>query len=270
MNNLLSIGFLLLMSQFSFAQDTVSVDWVLEHSYTVDSADTWSVDGLENVYISHKGVINKYDSVGVNKFTQSIKSLGKMEQFLPINTMKLVHFSSDQQTLCFFDNTLTRSQDCIDLAEHEIYNATRVAVSSRPDKLWVVDNINSELTLMDLTQNKNQEIQIENLRGVLDLNGISEIIERDNRLFILDEDRGVYLFDIYGSLIKFIQIKGIQDIDAIGQSLFMLDGSKLKVSNIRTADIQVLNLPQKDVIDFAVSNRAIFLRTKSNVYKYRL
>ncbi len=252
------------------AQDTVRVEWELERTYKIDSADVWVIDGLENVYISHKGVINKYDSVGVLKFTQSIKSLGQIEQFLPINTMKLVHFSSDQQTLCFFDNTLTRSEDCIDLADHEIYNGTRVAVSSRPDKLWVVDNINSELTLLDISQSKSQEIEIENLKGVLDLSGISDIIERDNRLYILDKRKGVYLFDIYGSLIKFLQFEGIRDIDALGQTLFMLDDSQLKVTNIRTADIQVLTLPQNDVIDFAVTNRALFLRTSSNVYKYRL
>ena len=183
--------------------DSISYEWNKKMSYKIGEGEVWSIDGLENFYVSQNSLINKYDSVGVLKFSQSIKSLGRMTQIVPVNTMKLVHFSEEQQTLCYFDNTLSSMSDCIELSDKGIVNAVLVSASNQPNKIWVLDNLNSKLVLLAL-DNQSQPQEILNLRGVLDIEKISQIVEKNSRLFLLDQEKGAYVFDLYGSLIEFI------------------------------------------------------------------
>ena len=161
----LTILILITQSQL-IAQNDISYNWYKEIKYTIGARENWSVDGLLNVYISNDSSIEEYDSVGVLKFAESIKSLGKMTQLVPVNTMKLIHFSEEQQTLCYLDNTLSQLDDCIELADKGVVNATTISSSNQPDKIWVLDNLNSRLLLLPLEGN-GQPQEIVNVRGIL-------------------------------------------------------------------------------------------------------
>lgn len=267
---LVSILILIVLPLSVFGQDSLSYEWKEVGKYGIKAEGIWSADGLENVFVSQKTVLNKYDSIGDLKFSQSIKSLGQSTQFLPINTMKLVNFSEDQQTLCFFDNTLTRSEDCLELADRDIVYASMIASSERSDKLWVYDNINSNLHLIDLEGNKLQELQISNLKGVLGLNDICQIKERFNRLFVVDSLKGVYIFDMYGSLTDKIDMKGAVCVDANESTAFILTADELISHGLKTAFEAKIELPRPSISEFILENRSFFLRTEKNVYKYQL
>ena len=82
-----------------------SIVWRLEGEYKIGKNEVWSTDILGNVYITDQKVIEKYDSTGVKKFSQSVKSFGKITEIRPVNTMKLVLFSEDQQILCWISRS---------------------------------------------------------------------------------------------------------------------------------------------------------------------
>lgn len=266
-------GLILLLAVFfvfySKAQDSTNYYWSEKMTYPIDSSEVWAVDALEYMYISKTGVVNKFDSTGELKFNQSIKSLGKMEQLIPINTMKLVHFSSEQQTLCYFDNTLTQTSDCVELSDREIVNAKLVSASSRSGQIWVFDNLNSTLVLLSVEGNS-QTQKIENLRGVLNINKITQIIERNNYLFLLDSEKGVYIFDLYGSLIDFKAVEGVRSIDAFENSLFMLTENELKISLLNDGSMLTTHLPDGNYYELKYVNQFFYLRTLSNVHKFTL
>lgn len=264
--NILTV--LILLSGISFGQDTLNIEWKLERNYSIDSSEVWTVDALGNVFIAGKDHIEKYDSVGVLKFEQSIKSLGSVAQFESINTMKLVHFSTEQQTICFFDNTLTKSENCIDLGEYDIYSAGYVATSVRSDKIWILDNLNSKLLLFDINGNVMQMIETENLKGVLDLQNAIQIIERNSRLYVLDKEKGIFVFDIYGSLIELIEFEEAAGIDSHDNWLFILKNDIIYRVDLKTKITSEIVLPVKDVQSFRIQNEHLFLRTSKNVHKY--
>jgi hypothetical protein len=254
----------------SYSQDdSISYEWKEKTTYSIAENEVWSVDGLENFYVSRKGLIEKYDSIGLLKFSQSIKSLGRMSQMIPVNTMKLMHFSEEQQTLCYFDNTLSSLDDCIDLAEEGIVNATLVSASNQPNKIWVLDNLNSRLLLLSLN-NLNQPQELDNIRGVLAIDQISQIAERNNRLFLLDQVKGVYIFDLYGSLLEFIPQESIQQLDANEHTLFTLEETTLQIRAFATGETFSVKLPLEGVYEFIYRNRCFFFRTDSGVHKYEL
>lgn len=250
--------------------DTVLYYWNEVISYDVDSNEVWMVDGMGNVFSSHGGAINKYDTAGVLKFSQSIKSLGKMQQILSINSMKLLHFSKEQQTLCYLDNTLTQFDDCIELADHEIVDAGLVSSSSRPDMVWVYDNLNSKLVLLPLVEGQQGRQEIDNLSGILGIDNISQILERQNVLYVVSKGKGIYLFDLYGSLLSFREEKGVKCIDVFGTALFILLENELKVKWMKEDKTSIIPLPMEGIEGFVFSNQQFYLRTSQHVHKFDL
>jgi hypothetical protein len=254
----------------SVSLDTIKYTWKNRVSYALDANEVWSVDGIGNVFTSKEGVINKYDTIGGLRFSQSIKSMGNMSQMLPINSMKLVHFSEEQQTLCYLDNTLSQTDDCLELADRDIVNASMVAASSRPDLIWVFDNLNSKLILMALDRASQKQQEIENLSGILDINNISQILERESKLYLVDDHKGVYVFDIYGSLLNHYDQDSINKVDVREQVLYMLFDKILKRTIYESDYQQIIPLPMEGITDFRYSNQHYYFRTSQHVHKFSL
>lgn len=243
--------------------------WRKVLDYPASAESVWSVDGLENVFISEFGLINKFDSVGRLKFSQSIKALGNTSRIVPVNTMKLVHFSEEQQSLCYLDNTLTPLDDCIDLSQEGIVNAVMVSGSSQPNKLWILDNLNSRLLLLPL-DNVYQPQEVVNLRGTLDINDIVTLKERNNEVLLLDRNKGVYIFDLYGTLLEFIEAKEILDVDANEQLLFLMYRDKMDIRALKTGEMFSVPLPVSGITGFEYRNRFFYFRTANAVHKFAL
>ncbi|MDX2360508.1 MAG: hypothetical protein QNK23_06860 [Crocinitomicaceae bacterium] len=270
MNKTILITLLLALSGHGFSQeDTFAFEWKEKMSYPIGEDEVWSVDVLENFYVSDRGLINKYDSLGTLRFSQSIKSFGRMTQLVPVSTMKLIHFSEEQQTLCYFDNTLTNIDDCIDLSDEDIENATLVCASNQPNKVWILDNLNSRLILLSL-KNAEQRQELKNLRGVLNIEEVTQILQRSTRLFLLDPLKGVYVFDMYGTLLEFIPQESIQQLDANEHTLFTLTKDNMRIYSIKSGESTTLKLPIDGVLEFSYQNRCFFFRTATDVHKYEL
>ena len=138
--------------------DSLKFEWKKSTVYDLKKDGVWAVDRIGNLYTASNRVINKYDTTGVLKFSQSIKSFGEVEQILPINSMKVVQFSEEQQTLCYLDNTLTQLSDCIDLADRGFVNGALVSYSARLDMVWIYDDVNSKLVLLPLLENQHNDL----------------------------------------------------------------------------------------------------------------
>ncbi len=251
------------------SQDSLNYSWVKKFSFKLDSTSVWNIDRLENHYVSDGKTIDKMDSTGKIRFTQSVRSSGGMSTLEPINTMKLVHFSQEQQTLCFFDNTLSLYQDCIELIDADIINASLICSSSQSDRIWVLDQLNSTLTQLVFSSDI-PSVSVENLAGILEVNEVTQILERDERLFLLDSDRGIYQFDIYGSFVDFYSRENIDQFEVVGNSLFLLINNTLVLQSTRSEQSVEIALPVEDVFEFRIANKAIFLRTPQTVHKFEL
>lgn len=278
MLRLLIIGFVLPASNVLFGQDTLanSVRWKKVNEVSLDSNEVWAVDQLQNVYLVKGGSVIKFDSSGVQKFQQSIKSFGKLKQIVPVNSMKLMLFSEEQQTICFCDNTLTISEDCIDLVDKEIYNATMIAASSRAGLVWVYDNVNSRLKLISLSNDDSQEQEILNVKGLLGAEEIDQIVEESGKLFLLEKGHKTYEMDFYGSLVNTHVSDSVLMIDYDRSGSDFLFGLKENsffftstVDPFWDKNLQLL-LPEENIVEFMIAGNYIYLRTPKIVHKYTL
>lgn len=254
---------------FSVSQVTDSVEWEVKSEFNIGKEDVWSVDILGNVYSTDDRIINKHDSIGKKKFSQSIKAFGHLKDIQTINTMKVVGFSEEQQAVCLLDNTLTLSEECIDLSKFDIGNASHIAVSGQSDKLWVVDQLNSRLLLLSLG-NTYQYQEIKNLQGILNIAEVLAIKEVNNQLFLADTKGKIYQFDLYGSLLNVYESTLFIDFILKDETLILLAEGQLILLNMMTNEEKMLNLPMKDVLEVQLSGNFFYFRTENKILKYTL
>lgn len=268
MKNSYKILFIYLCFSFiSLSQD--SLIWQEKASFLIDSADIWTVDALGNIYITKKEVIHKYDSVGILKFSQSQKSIGRLTSLQSINTMKLIVFSEEQQLFCFLDNTLTPYETCVDLIDHSIGNATKIAISSQPNKFWVYDQLNSRLHLLSLIQTE-QAQEVENLKGMLNSIQISNMIEQNGFLYLTDTLQGVFVLDMYGSLVNSIKKSTVFGIQVDFENIYLLEAENITIIDLETNQEMKIECPIKDVIEFRKNSQYYYFRTNTEIKKYKL
>ena len=174
-----------------------------KHSFSKkNKQELWIPDNTGNIYLYADDILDKKSLGQLPDFSQSIKSMGDIDQILPINALKTYLFSQTQQQICLIDNTLSVQSKCIDLEAMEIQYALFCAVSGRPHLIYVYDQFNSTLFLIN-TKSSTIIQKVSNLEGVLNMDTeISEIKEHNNDLFIRTLTGKVYQLDMFLNLKK--------------------------------------------------------------------
>ncbi|TNF46997.1 MAG: hypothetical protein EP305_09205 [Bacteroidetes bacterium] len=258
----------LMITSILFSQSD-SLTWKEIRSFELGKSETWNVDILQNVYLTKKNLLKKYDSVGVMKFSQSFRSVGRISAIEPVNFMKVLVFSEEQQSVCWLDNTLTLGNDCIDLSDLGFDYAMKVAVSGQPDKIWIIDQLNLKLRLVP-AHNSAQFQEIKNLNGIAGIVEAAKIMEYNNELFLLDRSTGIYRFDLYGSLIEHIKNEEVEDIGFWNGHLLLLKNDQLQTIDLSNGLTAEIGLPIKGVKEFRISDKLFYLRTEEKVINYRV
>jgi len=265
------IIFFLFIGSISIAQ-TKSFEWKkYSVSYQIDSLSDWQVDLLENVFVFKKNIIQKYDSVGLLKFSESQKKIGEIVKLIPLNAMKIWLFSEEQQLICSLDNTLTNLFDCLELEDLECEYVTKIAASSQPNKVWIFDQVNYNLMFYSMN-GTNQSQRITNLNQTLGLNQLEKIEEFENRLFLFDKEKGLYILDIYGTLIQHFPIENTSSVLLDSKFIAVNHGNKLKLIDYQGVNFLEIDLPAelKNIQEIKKVGNNYFFRTKNQVLKYRL
>lgn len=182
----------------TFAQDSLKTELELVWSMPLDETSVWDNDDAGNIYLFRNQAIVKLDSNGRQLLTQSTKSIGQVAKIDASNWMKIALFSEEQQQICYLDNALGILPDCIELSELGINLAQNFSASAQTDRIWVYDQLNSELQIITLRTNQRQIVQ--NLSGLAEISSVSDMTEYGNTLMLMDAQGKVLLFDNFGSL----------------------------------------------------------------------
>lgn len=249
-----------------FAQD--SIVWKQVFQLPLLKEITWAVDPYDNIYLTEKDVVKKIDPKGKMLFEQSLKKYGQIAKIDARNPMKVLLFSEQQQSIFYLDNTLTKQENDIDLSDFELSYVTDVSASNQMDKIWTFDQDNSKITL--ITLNKAQSIKIENTAGIIDLKNLKQLYEQDDNLFVFALGKGVFQFDIYGTLIRFLPEEEVVWTEENQNYLYLLKGDMLEVLNLTTLKKNTIKLPIKSVKRFKINQKSVFLETDTDLFKFQI
>lgn len=215
------------------------------------------VDPLGYTIWFEKDVVYKMDTTGRLMFQQSLKAYGNITDVDVISPMKYLLFFREQQAIGFFDNTFTPYQTSTRLSDLDLSYATLVCYSMQFDRFWVYDQDNSTLILFN--SDGKRSIETENLDGLIGLKEPVQMLERYANLYLVDENRGVYIFDMFGSLISFVEVKGIQWIQVDENNFFYVLDKNLCGYNFKTKSKFSLTLPSLISSNFQIMKNKFYL-----------
>ena len=215
----------------------VGQNWTFQEESRIKGRFTsFSVDNFGRIHLCQKDVITQLSKELDTLFTSSLKSIypTSIESRKSFRTLL---FDSERSSILFLDNTLTPVQEESDLVLLGIQQPILVAESFNGNAIWVLDAANMRL----LKLNDRLEIikQTENLNNLFNETELpAQMLEANDFLYILLPNKGIAVFDIFGSFSTIIQAPSTS-ISVWNNHLFSLEGKSIVAYNAKN-----LHLPE--------------------------
>ena len=172
----------------------------------------------DEVFFIQKGIIKKYNNLGVLQQTYGNKFIDDETKMININGFRCILFSPSYGKIIQLDNRLNEI-DVINVFDFTNLNVTCVGSSYNNEYFWLWDAATQKLEKLD----KNKKIMFES-NSISALLGKSinpkYIQEQGILLYISDEENGIYIFDNQGNFIKTIPILGVKAVKVIDDKIY--------------------------------------------------
>lgn len=179
----------------------------------------FTVDQLDNIYIltstdQLKKLDVKGDSVAI---FNNIRRYGKASYIDVSNPMRVLLYYKDFTTVVILDRLLN-IRTTIDLRQENILQVQAVGLSY-DNKIWLYDEWEHKLKKID--EDGKLLFETADFRQLFnEAFSFTFIFDKDGYLYLYDEQKGVFVFDYYGSLKRRIPFTGMKNFKATGKYLF--------------------------------------------------
>ena len=252
----------------SYAQDDSLFRFLKKIEYPISS---FTVDNLGELYIINtdnqlKKYNEKGDSVGV--FNQVTK-YGKLSYVEAQNPWKAILFYQDYSTIVLLDkylNVLTN----INLRKQNIFKV-RAVTTSYDNNIWLYDEQENKLKKIDDTGNKIFESV--DFRLLFDsVPSPQKIIDDDGFVYLYDPEKGLYIFDYYGSFKSRLRFLNWTDVTVIDKFIYGFDKNNLYRYVPPLPDIKkyILPLAAQSNNSLKVRNHKIYILRNQQLEIYSL
>ncbi|MCB0509092.1 MAG: hypothetical protein KDD21_12415 [Bacteroidetes bacterium] len=220
------------------------------------------VNTTNDIFLLYKGMLERYNADGT--FFQNYGSIYINEHTEIISTtgFKTILYSPDFGKIIQLDNRL-KELDIIDVYNLGTFLITCVGISYDNNFLWLFDASTQQLIKLD----KNQKALFESNNLSL-WTGTSitpnQIIESGIHLYIVDAQKGIFIFDNQGNYIKTIPIPNISGLKIYDNQLFYYrDNCIYSYQQLTFSEIKYTQTPKLNNIQLG---KAILCGTNENGY----
>lgn len=224
----------------------------------------FSVDNFGRMYLCKEDVIIQFSSQCDTLFSASLKQL-RPTSIESSKSFRALLFDAERQVLHFFDNTLTDIHGEIDLFNYDIQQPILVCESFAGNTFWILDA--GTMRLIKMNENLEVVSQTENLATIFEGDNLpDQMLESNDYLYVSIPDKGVAIFDVFGTFIKIIPCKPDR-ISVVKKYLLVREGELINVfpvENLMDSDYSY-KIPA-DVTEFSFDNDRVYLLRKSGLF----
>ena len=186
--------------------------------FRTDVSD-FTVDNLGNVYT----IINDNKLIKFNQRGDSIaayndvRKYGRIYSLDATNPLKLLLYHKDFSTIVILDRFLN-VRNTIDLRKRNIFQVKAIG-QSYDNGIWIYDEQDAKLKKL----NDDGELISESADFRMFLDAVPspvQIVDEDRLVHLYDPEKGVFIFDYYGTLKNKIPLLGWQDLQVVKGILF--------------------------------------------------
>lgn len=221
------------------AQDDSLFRFLNKIEYPISS---FTVDNLGELYVINtdnqlKKFNEKGDSIGV--FNQVTK-YGKLSYVEAQNPWKAILFYENFSTIVLLDKYLN-VLGSINLRNQNIFRVKAVT-ASYDNNIWLYDEQDNKLKKID--DNGNLISESVDFRLLFDsVPSPQKIIDHDGFVYLYDPQKGIYVFDYYGSFKNKLTFLHWTDFSMIGKTIYGFDKENLYKYTPPLPDIAKYKLP---------------------------
>jgi hypothetical protein len=205
------------------AQDDSLYRFLKQIEYPISS---FTVDNLGELYvINTDNQLKKYDEQGdsIGVFNQVTK-YGKLSYVEAQNPWKAILFYKGFSTIVLLDKYLNVISS-INLRKQDIYQVNALT-TSYDNNIWLYDEQDNKLKKIDDSGNNIFETQ--DFRLLFDsVPSPQKIIDSDGFVYLYDPEKGLYVFDYYGSFKNKLPFLHWTDITVIDKQIYGFDKENL-------------------------------------------
>ena len=202
----------------------------------------FTVDNLGNYYLLSKNnqlkkLNAKGDSMGL---FNDVRRYGKLYSIDAGNPLKVLLYYKNFSTIVVLDRFLN-VVNTIDLRKQHIFQVKAVA-QSYDNNIWVFDEQNNKLK--KIGEDGKMLSETVDFRIIFDdVPSPTQIFDQDGFVYLYDPEKGIYVFDIYGSFKTKITYLGLTDLALFGKTIIGLEKQMLLSYTTETLSEQKLKLP---------------------------
>lgn len=248
-------------------QDSVQTVFSLVATYPFQ-AEQVMVDQLRESYLINGKNLHKLNAQGELIYTWEENRRGQLQQLDAYLPLKALAYYPEFAEIVLLDKTLSEISR-IDLFSLD-YQEVSAACVSWDRNIWLYDNFRRRL---DKINDAGQRmLQSEDLALWLDEVPYPTFMkERNNKLYLLDPDKGIFIFDTYGTYEKRLNITGISDFQINGNRLSYWKDGMIRAYDLRLLQYFEADIPDpEDVVDISIQPERLYvLRSKRlDIYRF--
>ncbi len=225
-----------------------------------------SMDRNGSILMADKwGNINRISKNGDMELNYSPEKNGRVTLLEGWTTLDILVFYESFQSVTLLDRFLAPISS-IDLAPHVGFG--RLATYNYESNIWVIDDTDFSLKLLDTSLNKITINTPFNLILDPDNYEIAFAREYQNLLFISDLKTGILIFDNLGNYLKTLPVKEVTYFGFVDNDIYFVSGSELIFQDIYSTKEKRIEVPTAKY--YLASNNRLFLFSKDwlTIYNY--
>ncbi|MBK7432778.1 MAG: hypothetical protein IPI66_02060 [Chitinophagaceae bacterium] len=202
----------------------------------------FNVDNLDNIYLINIGdqlkkIDARGDSAGV---FNDVKRYGKPGYIDVTNPMKVLLFYPPFSTVVVLDRFLNM-RNTINFRKQGIFTVQSIA-TSYDNNIWLFDEQEYKLKKIDEDGKVIQEST--DFRLLFDsVPSPSQLIDRDNFIYLYDKARGFYIFDYYGGFKNRLLFPDWNNVAVSGKTIYGFNQSTLFSYELNSLTLKEYRLP---------------------------
>jgi hypothetical protein len=155
----------------------------------------------------------------------------------------------------------------IDLFARELGQVNAACVSVN-DHFWLYNLNNFEILRTD--RSFKTVVKSGNLTQVVGKNVMPNfMVEVDNWLYVNDPEKGIFIFDIYGTYARTIPVKGLDFFQVISSKIYYVKNGQLLVYDTKSFSEEVIELPVKEFTDLRVNSSRLYVLNDKMLEVYK-
>jgi len=231
------------------------------------SAKFIQTDNLGNLYVvTQTNQLNKYGRNGKLLGTLNYNYTGSITQIDASNPMQIFVFYRELNKVIYLDNNMAYRGE-IDLNKANVIQATSIA-RAYDNNLWVFDL--GDLQLKKINDKSVVEQTSGNVRQYVNNDvAVCGVHDNNDRVFVIDSINGILLFDVFGSYLKTIPIKGIGEVKVSTKNIYYYRNGKINQYNWQTSLGISFSMPDTTRVQkMSIEKERLYIQKSDSIYIY--